>query len=88
MIKIRYQLEKTEMNKNESKKDKRLESHKDLIQDHVLRNGSISCSLFERILCVKLNNVFYFIIDSISSISSYTEHFVFMLDSTRCTVLK
>jgi hypothetical protein len=76
------------MNKNETTKDKRLESHKDVIQDHVLWNGSISSSLFERILCVQLDNVVYFIIDSVSNISCYTEHFVFMLDSTRCTVLK
>jgi len=59
------------MNTNETTKDKRLESHKNLIQYQVLRNGSISSFLFERIICVKLNNVFYFIIASISSSFTY-----------------
>ena len=62
------------MNTNETTKDKRLESHKNLIQYQVLRNGSISSSLFERIMCVKLNNVFYFIIESISSSSCFTRY--------------
>ena len=59
-VKVRYR--KLKWTRMKHRKDKRLECHKNLILDHVLRIVSISCSLFERILYVTLDNVLYFII--------------------------